>query len=48
MVCSKMHTFHSILRIFTGCVEQAFRHPHVRYLSDQMFFKILHKLAYNY
>ena len=48
MFCSKMHNFDLILKIFRGCIEQAFRHPHVKYLSDEMILKFLHKLAYHY
>ena len=28
-------------KIFTGCVEWAYEHPHVKYLSHQMVLKIL-------
>ena len=47
-LCSKMHNSDSISKIFTGCIERAFRHPHVKYISDQKVWKFLHKLAYNY
>ena len=45
MIHSKMHNFCSIEKIFTGYVEWAFRHLHVKYLSDWMILKFLHKLA---
>ena len=35
-------------KIFTGYVEWAFRHPHVKYLTILMILKFLHKLVYNY
>ena len=31
--------------IFTGCLEWAFRHLHVKYLSNWMILKFSHKLA---
>ena len=45
---SKMHNFCSFEKIFTGCIEWAFKHPHIKYLSDQIILKFVHKLAYNY
>ena len=48
MFCSKIDNFSLIANIFTGSVEQAYMHPHVEYLSDQMNLKFPHKLAYNY
>ena len=48
IIHSKMHNFCSIGRIFTGWIEEAFRNPHVKYLSDWMIFKFFHELAYNY
>ena len=48
MFCSKMHNFALILKIFPGCIAQAFSHPWVKYLSDWMILKFSHKLTYNY
>ena len=48
MFCSKINNFHSILKLFTGYVELAFRHLHVKYLSNWMILKFLDKLAYDY
>ena len=39
MFCSKMHNFDLNLKIYTGFIEQAFKHPHVKYLSNQMILK---------
>ena len=43
----KYTIFHLILKIFTDCLEQEFKHPHVKYLSSQMILQFLHKLSYN-
>ena len=43
-----MYNFCLILKIFTGCIEWAFRHLHIKYLRDQRILKYSHKLAYNY
>ena len=40
-----MHNFDLILKLFTGCIEWAFRHLHVKYISEWMILKFLHKLA---
>ena len=48
MFHSKMHNLILIGKIFTGCMEQAFKHSYVKYLSNQMILKFPHKLAYNY
>ena len=45
MFCSEMHNFFSVEKIFAGFIEQAFRHPHVKYLSDWMILKFLYKVA---
>ena len=47
MFHSKIHNFF-ILKLFTGCIEWAFMYPHVKYQSDQVILKFLHKLTYNY
>ena len=44
----KYTIFDYIAKIFTGYVEQAYRHLHVKYLSDLMILKFSHKLIYNY
>ena len=37
MLCSKMHNFCLIeKKIFTGCIEWAFRHLHVKYLKKSV------------
>ena len=41
-----MHNFCLIGKIFTGYIAWAFRHLHVKYLSDQMILKCYHKLVY--
>ena len=43
-----MNNFDSIVKIFTDCVQWAYKHLHVKYLSDQMNLKFSHKLTYNY
>ena len=48
MFYSKMHNFALTLKIFTGYIEQAFRHLWVKYLSDQIILEFSHKLTYNY
>ena len=48
MFHSKMNNFCPIEKIFTGCIEWALRHLHVKYLRDWMILKFLHKVAYNY
>ena len=48
MFCSKMYNFDLISKLFTGCIEWAFRHLHVKYLIDWMILNLSHKLAYNY
>ena len=35
-------------KIFTGCVEEASRHPPVKYLGMWIILKFSHKLAYNH
>ena len=45
MFCSNMHNFDLISKIFTGFIEQTFRHLHVKYLSNEMILKFSHKLA---
>ena len=42
---SKIYNICSVAKIFTGCIKWAFRYLHVKYLSNQMIFKFLHKLA---
>ena len=39
MFCFKMDDSVLILKIFVGYIEWEFRHPHVKYLSDQMILK---------
>ena len=46
--CSIVQNFCSILKIITGCVEWASRHPPVKYLSIWMILGFSHKLAYNH
>ena len=48
MFCPKIHNFCLIIKIFTGCIEWAFGHLHVKYLNDWMILEFLHKLVYNY
>ena len=36
MFCSKMHNFDLILKIFVGYIEEAFRCPYIKYLSNWM------------
>ena len=48
ILCYKVQTFWSNLKIFTGSIEQAIRHPPVKYLSIWMILKFSHKLIYNH
>ena len=48
MFCSKMENFDLIAKIFTGCVEWAYKNLNVKYLSNEMNLKFSHKLTYNY
>ena len=43
MIHSKIHNLCLIEQIFTGCKEQAGRYSQVKYLSNQMILKFLHK-----
>ena len=45
MFCSKLHNSWPIFKIFTGCMEWTFRHPHMKYLSNQVILKFLHKFT---
>ena len=45
MFHSKINNYCSIEKIFMGYVEWTFRHPHIKYLSNQMNLKFSHKLA---